>query len=67
MPPFHVGNFLAFEDPIAHLNNGFGRLADVLLQRQYQYFWQAGACESGAMWTGVCFPAGWMPPEKSQS
>ena len=41
----HVGYFLAFEDSIADCNTGFGRLAYMLLQRQYQNFWQAGASD----------------------
>ena len=41
----HVGNFLAFENSIADCHTGFGRLAYVLLQRQYQNLWQAGASD----------------------
>ena len=41
----YVGYFLAFENSITDCNTGFSRFAYVLLQRQYQNLWQAGASD----------------------
>ena len=40
---FDRRDFLAFQNPLAHPNNRFGRVSGVLLERQHQPFRNSGS------------------------